>query len=437
MSRAAVIGAGLAGCEAAWQLARRGVSVDLIDMKPDKRSPAHSRALFAELVCSNSLKSDSVTNASGLLKAEMRLLDSLIVRAADATRVPAGEALAVDRELFAKYITDTLSNVQEIRIISKEADAVPAPPAIIATGPLTSDALSSAIEGLPGVSRLHFFDAAAPIVTDESIDKSRVFAAERHDRESGDYLNCPMDKREYTDFWTELVNARTAPIHGFEEDMLYAGCMPVESIARRGIESLAFGPMKPVRLIDPKTGSRPYAVVQLRRENAEGTLWNLVGFQTRLAFGEQKRVFGMIPGLAGAEFARYGVMHRNTYLDAPGALSNRFEMKACPGLYFAGQITGVEGYLPSAASGMMSGIHLARSLRGERPVEFPGYTAMGALGRYISTPNKDYQPMGIQFGLIDSLDTRVKNKRLRLQATAERALTGIDGIRRAMEEDTQ
>ncbi|MDR1570393.1 MAG: methylenetetrahydrofolate--tRNA-(uracil(54)-C(5))-methyltransferase (FADH(2)-oxidizing) TrmFO [Oscillospiraceae bacterium] len=435
MKRAAVVGAGLAGCEAAWQLARRGVPVDLIEMKPRLRTPAHESPLFAELVCSNSLKSNALTNASGLLKEEMRRVGSLIMQAADATRVPAGGALAVDRGLFARYVTDALAGCPSVRIVSEEVCSLPDAPAIIATGPLTSPALSDAIAALPGLERLYFFDAAAPIVTGESIDRTRAFEAARYDKGDGDYLNCPMTEAEYDAFIGELLCAETAPVHGFEEDRLYEGCMPVESIARRGRLALAYGPMRPVGLIDPRAGRRPFAVVQLRRENAEGTLWNLVGFQTRLRFGEQKRVFGMIPGLERAEFARYGVMHRNTYLHSPSILNERFEARGYRGLYFAGQITGVEGYLPSAASGLIAGISLARDMLALAQVVFPGCTALGALGRYVSSPNKDYQPMGIQYGLIDTPEPRIRNKRLRAERVAERSLETIENIRRALEEE--
>ncbi|GHU72443.1 methylenetetrahydrofolate--tRNA-(uracil-5-)-methyltransferase TrmFO [Clostridia bacterium] len=434
MDRATVIGAGLAGCEAAWQLVRRGMPVTLIDTKPGKRSPAHNSPLFAELVCSNSLKSDEITNASGLLKAEMRLLDSLIVKAADASRVPAGSALAVDREQFAKYITEALSNNPNIRIISEEASVLPDSPAIIATGPLTSDALSGALAELPGLKRLSFYDAAAPIVTRESIDDSRAFAAARYGKGDADYINCPLNEAEFDTFREVLLSAETAPVHGFEPQLLYEGCMPVEAIAARGRLALAYGPMRPVGLTDPRTGRRPFAVVQLRAENAEATLLNLVGFQTRLKFGEQRRVFGMIPGLEHAEFARFGVMHRNTFIDAPSVLDSTYMVRSNPGLFIAGQLTGVEGYLPSAASGMIAGIQLRQWLRGLDSIAFPGYTALGALGRYASTPSKDYQPMGIQYGIIDSPEERFRDKRAKARRVAERSLEAIASIRQTLEE---
>jgi len=416
-----VIGAGLAGCEAAWQLAKRGIQVTLYEMKPEKMSPAHKSPLFAELVCSNSLRSDRIQNAVGLLKEEMRVLDSLIMKAADAARVPAGGALAVDREKFSGYITEALRNHPCVMVVDEEVMEIPDGPVIVATGPLTSDAMADAIMNLPGMSTLHFYDAAAPIVMAESLDMNKVFRASRYER-GDDYLNCPMNKEEYDAFVEALLSAETAPVHGFEENMVFEGCMPVEVMARRGHMVLAFGPMKPVGLKDPHTGKEAYAVVQLRQDDAAGTMYNLVGFQTRLKFGEQKRVFGMIPGLENAEYARYGVMHRNTFLHSPGMLDHTFRMIEKPELYFAGQMTGVEGYVESAASGLMAGISLARRLRGEEPVEFPTATAIGALSHYIATPNHDFQPMNITFGLIDSLDKRVRNKMQRYEMIAERAL---------------
>ncbi|MDR1263822.1 MAG: methylenetetrahydrofolate--tRNA-(uracil(54)-C(5))-methyltransferase (FADH(2)-oxidizing) TrmFO [Oscillospiraceae bacterium] len=434
MIRATVIGAGLAGCEAAWQLARRGVPVTLTDMKPDKRTPAHSSPLFAELVCSNSLKSDELTNASGLLKAEMRAMDSLILRAADTTRVPAGSALAVDRDRFAAYITDTLATHPLISIERYEAVTLPDPPAIIATGPLTSDAMSEAIASLPGLRKLSFFDAAAPIVTRESLNDERVFAASRYGKGDADYINCPMTESEYDAFRDALLTAETTPAHGFEDGLLYEGCMPVESIAARGRLSLAYGPMRPVGLTDPRTGRRPFAAVQLRAENESGSLLNLVGFQTRLKWPEQKRVFGMIPGLESAEYARYGVMHRNTFINAPSTLNSDFEVRARPGLFIVGQLTGVEGYLPSAASGLIAGITLGQSLLKRESVLFPTFTALGALGRYVSAPNKDYQPMGIQYGIIDMPDERFRDKRAKARRVAERSLEAIQAIAKSLED---
>lgn len=428
MRRVCVIGAGLAGCEAAWQLARLGVPVTLFDMKPGKRSPAHASPLFAELVCSNSLRADRITNASGLLKAEMRMLDSLILAAADQNRVPAGGALAVDREGFSGFVTQALADHPLVEIREEEVAALPEPPAILATGPLTSDKLFEAIKALPGLTQLHFFDAAAPIVTLDSVDMDRAFRAARYGRGEDDYINCPMNEAEYGSFYEALIAAETAPVHGFEETMLYEGCMPIESIARRGRMAMAFGPLKPVGLTDPHTGRRPFAVVQLRQDNAEGTLFNMVGFQTRLTFGAQKRVFGMIPGLERAEFVRYGVMHRNTFLDAPSLLNARFEVKERPGLYFAGQITGVEGYMASAASGLMAGIALARQELGLPPLDFPGTTVLGSLARYVSTPRRDYQPMGVSFGLMETPSERIRNKQARAQRMADIALEAMEGV---------
>ena len=424
--RATVVGAGLAGCEAAWQLARQGIAVTLIEMKPERMSPAHHSPLFAELVCSNSLRSDRLTNAVGLLKEEMRLCGSLIMRAADVARVPAGGALAVDRDRFSGHITRALQEHPLVTVESREVVDIPEGPVIIATGPLTSDALSESIARLPGLETLNFYDAAAPIVTLESLNMERVFRQSRYDR-GDDYLNCPMTEEEYNAFVDALLAAETAEVHGFEETKVFEGCMPVESMARRGRMVLAFGPLKPVGLRDPRTGREPYAVVQLRQDNAAGTLYNLVGFQTRLKWPEQKRVFGMIPGLEHAEFARYGVMHRNTFLHSPGFLNERFEMISRPQCYFAGQMTGVEGYVESAASGLLCGVSLGRDLRGLGAVELPGMTAMGAMGRYIATPNKSFQPMNCTFGLLDSLPIdkehkKIRNKQQRYERISERSL---------------
>ena len=423
---ATVVGAGLAGCEAAWQLANQGISVTLVEMKPQKMSPAHHSPLFAELVCSNSLRSDRLTNAVGLLKEEMRLCNSLIMAAADAARVPAGGALAVDRETFSGYITNALRDHPLINIENREVTEIPDGPVIIATGPLTSDALSETISKLPGLDTLNFYDAAAPIVTVESLNMDRVFRQSRYGR-GDDYLNCPMNEVEYNAFIDALLTAETAEIQGFEEKRVFEGCMPVESMARRGRMVLAFGPMKPVGLIDPRTGKEAFAVVQLRQDNTTGSLYNLVGFQTRLKWPEQKRVFGMIPGLENAEYARYGVMHRNTFLHSPGFLNAHFEMINRPQCYFAGQMTGVEGYVESAASGLICGLSLGRDLRGLPIVELPGLTALGAMGRYISTPNKNFQPMNCAFGLIDSLvvdkqHKKIRNKQERYTAISERSL---------------
>ena len=423
--KATVIGAGLAGCEAAWQLAKRGVEVTLIEQKPIAMSPAHQSPLFAELVCSNSLRSDRIQNAVGLLKEEMRKMDSLILKAADHARVPAGGALAVDRDTFSGFITDTLKNHPLVTVEEKEITEIPAAPAIIATGPLTSDKMAEAIANMPEVSTLNFYDAAAPIVTAESLNMDKVFRASRYGR-GEDYLNCPMTREEYDAFVEALLAAETAPIHGFEEKKVFEGCMPVESMARRGHMVLAFGPMKPVGLPDPKTGKEAYAILQLRQDDAAGTLYNLVGFQTRLKFPEQKRVFGMIPGLENAEFARYGVMHRNTFLNSPGLLDCHYQMIARPGLYFAGQMTGVEGYVESAASGMVAGINLARQLQEKPLVDFTSQTALGALAHYISTPNSSFQPMNVTYGIIDGWPGRIRNKIQRYEKIAERALETID-----------
>ena len=424
-----VIGAGLAGCEAAWQLVKRGVPVTLIEQKPENYSPAHHSPLFAELVCSNSLRSDRLQNAVGLLKEEMRRLDSLILMAADKARVPAGGALAVDRDTFSGYITDTLKNHPLVTFEAREVKEIPEGPAIIATGPLTSDALADAIAAMPEVSTLNFYDAAAPIVTAESLDMTKVYRASRYGR-GDDYLNCPMSQEEYDAFVLALLNAETAPIHGFEEKKVFEGCMPVESMARRGHMVLAFGPLKPVGLPDPRTGKDPYAVVQLRQDDAAGTLYNLVGFQTRLKFPEQKRVFGMITGLENAEFARYGVMHRNTFLNSPGLLDSHYQMLTRPGLYFAGQMTGVEGYVESAGSGMVAGICAAMQQQGNPLPDFPRTTALGALAHYVSAQNQNFQPMNVTYGIMEGWPERVRGgKQARYEKIAERALETIEQMK--------
>ena len=364
--RVKVIGAGLAGCEAAWQLAKNGIEVELCEMKPQKFTPAHTNENFAELVCSNSLKADRIENACGLLKEEMRLFGSVMMEAADISRVPAGGALAVDREVFSKYITDKIKNHPLITVVNGEVTSIDTDEyTIIATGPLTSDALAESIKGLTGGDELYFYDAAAPIVTEESIDKEKVFKAARYDKGTADYINCPMTKEEYTDFYNALITAETAPLKEFENQKVFEGCMPVEVMAKRGEQTLVFGPLKPVGLVNPKTGKDDaYAVVQLRQDNKEGTLYNLVGFQTNLKWGEQKRVFSMIPGLENAEFVRYGVMHRNTYINAPVTLDKYYRMKKYPKIFFAGQITGVEGYVESASSGILAGFNMAAMLKG-------------------------------------------------------------------------
>lgn len=429
---ATVIGAGLAGCESAWQLAKRGIRVKLIDMKPGKKSPAHHSDNLAELVCSNSFRGDRVTNAVGLLKEEMRIMDSLIIHCADATRVPAGGALAVDRDSFSAAVTRQVSEHPLIDLVSEEATSIPDGPVIIATGPLTSDKMSEAISRIPGLGTLNFYDAAAPIVFRESLNEDQLFRMSRYNR-GNDYLNAPMTEQQYTVFIHELIAAETAEVHGFEENRVFEGCMPIESMAKRGFMVPAFGPMKPVGLIDPRTGKEPFAVVQLRQDNTSDTMYNIVGFQTRLKFPEQKRVFGLIPGLENAEYARYGVMHRNTFLNSPGFLNASFEMIDRQQCFFAGQITGVEGYVESAASGLVAGITLAAELNGnDRPV-FPTCTATGAMGRHVSTPNPNFQPMNCSFGLIDPIpilpgQKRIRKKEERYQAIAERALDCIREI---------
>ena len=431
--KATVVGAGLAGCEAAWQLAERGVQVQLIEMKPQKMTPAHHSRDFAELVCSNSFRGDRLTNAVGLLKEEMREMGSLIMKCADSTRVPAGGALAVDRQGFADMVTNSIKNNPNIQIVHKEVTAIPDEPVIIATGPLTSDPLTEAIQNMPGMNTLHFYDAAAPIVTKESLNEERLFRMSRYNR-GNDYLNAPFNEEEYKAFIHELKDAETVPVHGFEENKVFEGCMPIESMARRGVMVPAFGPMKPVGLKDPRTGKEPFAVVQLRQDNEADTLYNLVGFQTRLKFNEQKRIFRMIPGLENAEFERYGVMHRNTFLNSPGFLNSRFEVIGKELCYFAGQITGVEGYVESAASGLVAGISMAYELSGKEIPVFPSYTALGAMGKHVSTPNTDFQPMNCSFGLIDSLPVipgakRIRNKQERYEAVSRRALDYIREIK--------
>lgn len=425
-----VIGAGLAGCEAAWQLARRGVPVELIEMKPKKRTPAHSSSLFAELVCSNSLRSDNVENAVGLLKEELRRLDSLIMECADKTRVPAGGALAVDRQGFAALITEKIRSNPLITVIEEEALSIPEGPVIIATGPLTDGKLLESIEETTG-SALHFHDAAAPVVTRESLDMNKVFSSSRYDKGS-DYLNCPMNAEEYFRFVRELINAETVPLHEFETPKVFEGCMPVESMAKRGEKTLAFGPLKPVGLIDPRTCKQPFAVVQLRQDNKEGTLYNIVGFQTNLKFPEQKRVFGLIPGLENAEFVRYGVMHRNSYIDSPGKLTPYYSLKSDENVFFAGQLTGVEGYVESASSGFVAGLNMANRILKKPFLDFGAETAIGSLGHYVSEYNgSDFQPMNVTFGIMEPLKENIKNKRARYAEISKRALAHIEELKQA------
>ena len=429
MKKVTVLGAGLAGCECAWQLAKRGIEVRLFEMKPNKMTPAHSSEYFAELVCSNSLRSDELTNAVGLLKAEMRKMGSLIMESADSNRVAAGGALAVDREGFSRYITDKIKSCTNIELVSEEATDFPEGELVVATGPLTSDALAEKLEKLCNCTGLHFYDAVAPIVTLESIDMDSAFFASRYDKGTADYVNCPMNEEEYKAFVKELVSAKEAPVHGFDDGGVFEGCMPVEVMARRGEETLRFGPLKPVGLRDPRTGKENYAVVQLRRDNADGTIYNLVGFQTHLTWGEQKRVFSMIPALKNAEFVRYGVMHRNTYLNSPQLLDRYYRLRSEPRISFAGQMTGVEGYVESAASGMLVGIETAARLLELEPVNFPQETAIGALGLYISGGSVgDFQPMNINFGIITPLGYRVKGKRNKNAEISARSLKIIDEL---------
>ncbi|MBD5134058.1 MAG: methylenetetrahydrofolate--tRNA-(uracil(54)-C(5))-methyltransferase (FADH(2)-oxidizing) TrmFO [Clostridiales bacterium] len=426
-----VIGAGLAGCEAAWQLAQRGVSVTLCEMKPRKMTPAHHSPGFAELVCSNSLRSDQLENAVGLLKEELRRCGSLILRCADEKRVEAGGALAVDREGFSAAVTEAIRNHPNITVVEGEVTAIPEGEVIVASGPLTSDALSQAIAELfPENSYLNFFDAAAPIVTFESIDMDHAWFASRYDKGTADYINCALSEEEYLAFWKELCAAQEAEVHGFEDKRVFEGCMPVEVMARRGVQTLSFGPLKPRGLPDPKTGREPYAVVQLRRDNATGTLYNLVGFQTHLKWGEQKRVFSMIPALRNAEYVRYGVMHRNTYLNSPKLLDRYYRVRGNERVSFAGQITGVEGYVESTASGFLAGVELARRLCGQPPVDFPRETAIGALARYVSNEGiVDFQPMNINFGIMPPLDHKVKGKRNKNAELSQRSLGLIDTLK--------
>lgn len=427
-----IIGAGLAGCEAAWQAVKRGAKVRLYEMKPQKTSPAHTMDTFAELVCSNSLRSDRLENAIGLLKAEMRLMDSLIMKCADASRIPAGGALAVDRVLFSSSITEILKNHPDITVINGEVTALPAEGiSVVATGPLTSEAFAAYLQELAGEDYLYFYDAAAPIVAFDSIDMTRAFRASRYGKGSDDYINCPMDSGQYAGFYRELTAAETVPLKVFEKQILFSGCMPVESMAAKGYDTLRFGPLKPVGLIDPHTGKEPYAVVQLRQDNSEGTLYNIVGFQTHLKWPEQKRVFGLIPGLENAEFVRYGVMHRNTYINSPKLLDNTYGFKSRPGLYFAGQITGVEGYIESASSGMVAGINAARACLGLDPVRFPSATATGALANYVSDAGvKNFQPMNVNFGIMNVPKTRIKNKTEKYALLTKAALMEIEKLQK-------
>ncbi|WP_443866544.1 FADH(2)-oxidizing methylenetetrahydrofolate--tRNA-(uracil(54)-C(5))-methyltransferase TrmFO [Megamonas funiformis] len=426
MKKVIIVGAGMAVSVAAWQVAQRGIKVDLYEMRPKKSTPAHKTEKFAELVCSNSLRGAGLENAVGLLKEEMRQLNSIIMESADINRVPAGGALAVDREGFSQYITDKVKNHPNVTVINKEIETIPQEDdaiTIIASGPLTSEVLAKSIGELTGQDYFYFYDAAAPLISKESIDMSKAYRASRYGKGTADYINCPMDKEEYEKFWQELTTAELAPIKEFEKAKFFEGCMPVEEMARRGIDTLLYGPLKPVGLEDPKTGKRPYAVVQLRQDNAADSLYNIVGFQTHLKWPEQKRVFGLIPGLENAEFVRYGVMHRNTFINSPELLRPTLQYKDRDDLLFAGQMTGVEGYIESAASGLVAGVNAAYLAKGENPVIFPEQTAHGSMCKYItSAVAKHFQPMNANFGLMPPLEERIRDKKLKKQKIAERAL---------------
>ncbi len=429
MADVIVIGAGLAGCEAALKIADAGYSVLLFEMKPDRKSPAHKLDTFAELVCSNSLKADRISTAAGLLKAEMRLFSSLSLEAAEISSVPAGGALAVDRDIFSQYITNRIVSHPNIEVKHTTMSEIPADiPCVIATGPLTDGSLAESIRDICGADTLSFYDAAAPIVTKDSIDMSVAFKASRYDKGDADYINCPMNKEEYEIFHSELIKAESAELHSFDKKInVYEGCMPIEILARRGEDSIRFGPLKPVGLRDPRSGNRPWAVVQLRSENKDGTLYNLVGFQTNLKFSEQKRVFSLIPGLANADFVRYGVMHRNSFIDSPRLLNKDLSLKSHPNVFFAGQITGVEGYMESAACGIIAGENVVRRLKGKSPLALPSITMLGALINYITDDSvTDFQPMGANFGIIPSLDLRIKDKAQRYTMLSERSLNWYD-----------
>lgn len=424
-----VIGAGLAGCEAAWQIASRGIKVRLFEMKPSKKSPAHSMNTFSELVCSNSLKASRLASAAGMLKQEMRMLGSLLMDCADKCTVPAGGALAVDREIFSQLVTKRIRQNENIEIISEEVTSLDFDDiTVVATGPLTSESLSECIKAMFG-DALSFFDAAAPIVTKESVDMSSAFSASRYGKGDDDYINCPMNKEEFERFEQELINAERAPLHDFDvaNPKVYEGCMPIEIMAQRGKDAIRFGPMKPVGLIDPKTGHRPWAVLQLRRENAAGTLYNLVGFQTNLKFSEQRRVFSMIPALKKADFVRYGVMHRNTFIDSPRLLNSDYSSRQNPRLFFAGQLTGVEGYMESASSGLIAGINASRLYSGMQTLTLPEFTMIGSLSRYITdTTVEKFQPMGANLGILPPLEEKIRDKRERAEKYSERSFISLE-----------
>jgi methylenetetrahydrofolate--tRNA-(uracil-5-)-methyltransferase len=425
--RATIVGGGLAGCEAAWQLARRGVPVDLYEMRPVRQTPVHQTADLAELVCSNSLRGNALDQAAGLLKEEMRRLGSLIVDVADAVKVPAGSALAVDRALFARRVTEAVAALPEVTLRREEVPAIPdGDVVIVATGPLTSETLAAEVAAFVGQQHLYFYDAVSPVVEADTIDFDRAFKASRYGKGGDDYVNCPLTVEEYETFYRELTRAESATVKDFEKEFFFEGCLPVEVIASRGPDTLRFGPMKPVGLTDPRTGRRPFAVVQLRQDDLAASHYSVVGFQTQLKWGEQKRVFQLIPALHEAEFVRFGMIHRNTYINAPSVLTPCFEARTRRGLFFAGQMSGVEGYVESAASGLLAGVSAAFRARGEEPAAFPVETALGALGRYIAESDpKHYQPTNIAFGLLPELPSRVKDKARRRQATAERALTAL------------
>ncbi|KML43774.1 MULTISPECIES: FADH(2)-oxidizing methylenetetrahydrofolate--tRNA-(uracil(54)-C(5))-methyltransferase TrmFO [Bacillaceae] len=424
-----VIGAGLAGSEAAWQLASRGIKVNLYEMRPVRQTPAHHTDKFAELVCSNSLRANTLTNAVGVLKEEMRKLNSVIIHSADSSAVPAGGALAVDRHDFAARVTEQVKNHPNVTVINEEVTDIPEGPTVIATGPLTSEALSAKLKELSGEDYLYFYDAAAPILEKDSIDMNKVYLKSRYDKGEAAYLNCPMTEEEFDRFYEALTSAETVPLKEFEKEIFFEGCMPIEVMANRGKKTMLFGPMKPVGLEDPKTGKRPYAVVQLRQDDAAGTLYNIVGFQTHLKWGPQKEVIRLIPGLENAEIVRYGVMHRNTFINSPKVLRATYQFKNRDDLFFAGQMTGVEGYVESAASGLVAGINAARLVAGEDPIEFPHETAIGSMARYITTANpKSFQPMNANFGLFPDLPEKIRGKKERNEKHAERALGTIQNF---------
>lgn len=426
-----VIGAGLAGSEAAYQIAKRGFNVNLYEMRPVKQTPAHHTDKFAELVCSNSLRGNQLTNAVGVLKEEMRQLDSLIIKAADNARVPAGGALAVDRHDFAGYITDTLKNHPNITVKNEEITEIPDGPTIIATGPLTTESLTKQIMNITGEEQLYFYDAAAPIIEKESINMDKVYLKSRYDKGDAAYLNCPMTEEEFNTFYDALINAEVVPLKEFEKEIYFEGCMPFEVMAERGKKTLLFGPMKPVGLEDPKTGKRPYAVVQLRQDDAAGTLYNIVGFQTHLKWGAQKEVISLIPGLENVDIVRYGVMHRNTFINSPNALKETYQLKSREDLFFAGQMTGVEGYVESAASGLIAGINASKLVSGLDPIVFPRETVIGSMAYYIThaNNNKNFQPMNANFGLLPTLEKRIKDKKERYVTLANRALKHLDSFK--------